>query len=81
MNTKQTKRIKRAVLGDYSHLFRKYIRVNKTGVIMNHPDSPRAKYQAAKKAFKTTRKEVISCQKAARKGPKTNPNPIKNNPV
>ena len=56
MNTKQAKKIKKSIFGDYSHLLRKYLRVNKTGQIINHPDSPRAKYQAAKKAYRQRRK-------------------------
>ena len=58
MNTKQAKRIKKQIYGDLVSRpeGRKYIKIVKTVVTLNYPDSPRAKYQAAKKRWKKGRK-------------------------
>jgi hypothetical protein len=50
LNSKQAKRIKREVYGDYSPKFRKYFRHRETLVIV--ADEKRRAYQKAKKEYK-----------------------------
>lgn len=50
MNGKKAKKIGKEIYGDMSiKMDRQYVRNEKTGKIYNHPESPRAKYQSAKK--------------------------------
>ena len=58
MNSKKCKQLRKIIYGDYSNKTRSYVYADMRGgtQTINHPDSPRAKYQAAKKRYKARKR-------------------------